>query len=1524
MKSSILRKILAGSMAIAMVAGTGVSVSTGSLAGVNTVVSAADTLTEGDYEYQINDNGTVTITKYIGTALAVTIPSKIANTAVEEIGNNAFRESKITSVKFPASLKKIGDTAFYKCYYLKDVTFPSGLESIGSSAFEQCNLFTKVVLPDTLSELKNSAFKNCPGVASITLSKTLTYIPNECFSYCKITEIAIPDSVEKINNYAFYSCRNLKKVTFGENSALTNIYYQAFYNCTALESFTCPSGLQRIDTDAFYNCRSLASVTFNSALKQIGYHSFQNCVSLKNITFPENLDYIDSDCFNGCTALTEVHTGGLKRICNSAFENCTSLKSVYFSESLERVDNEAFYNTPSLTNFYTMPKRRTYLEDHAFDSSGWMKMQPDGVVYFGGTAYATKGSVTDVTIKDGTKWIDNRTFKNGSGIKSVTIPASITDSIDFRDVFNGCGNTLEAINIAEDHEKYKSVDGVVYSKDGKNLIYCPRAKKGTITLPDGTETINSDALEHCDGITAVTLSVNTKSFNSNDLNLYMANLDAVNVPAANTNFKSENGILYNKTKTYLYFYPKNKAGAYTMPDTLSDTYYYAFQNAKGITEINAPDTMRYLNPSNNFVNTPALKAINIDENNQWYSSVNGVLYSKDQKRLYKVPDAYAGDVTLPETVTNIDGNYTFNNCTGIKKLTIPAATGLWDYVFDGVKSITEISISPDHANYASVNGCLMNAAKDYVCAIPKGAATVTIPDNIVSQGRIRDAALCNCPNLVTLNLSKNFSDFSCYYKFDNCPKLTSVSVPSDNPFYRTVDGVLYNKNMTQICFVPGAKTGAYTVPESVNSVYEYAFRDAKKLTSVTFPKNYLGTINLDWTFTYCDSLTAVNFADTNINYKTVDGVLYTKDMKTLCYVPNAKKGVYTVPAGVTSVKNYAFYGCSKLTGIVFPDSITEIGFNTTGMEALTSLSIPASVTSIGSNFYEKFPNLTISGYEGSYAEWYSNYNDIKFNKLPNAISLDSNLVKTTVGKTVTLKATIDTTRTTNKTVTWKSSDTSVATVKNGTVTAVAAGYAKISAATADGKIAYCDVSVSPALVNISDISASEISLGDSVTLKAASVGGLGTAKYNMLYKLSSDSTWTTLSAYGTTAAATLTPDKAGTYDICIKVKDTENTEEKKYFTLKVTAPAAALANTSSVAANSVKVGENIVMLGNSTGGTGSVTYKYEQKLSTASTWTVVKNYSSSGAALYAPSAAGTYNIRITAKDGAGKTAAKTFNVTAFADLANTSSVSAPTLKTGDTLTIKGSATGGTGSYQYAYYYREFTQSAWKKIADYSTATSKTLTLDTNGYYQVCVKVKDGNGTVAKEYYNVLVKDTDLVNESTLSAEKVVLGNTVKVTAKASGGAGGYTYEILYKKTTDSKWVKQQSYNTNTTVNIKPARVAEYQVCVKVKDSKGTVEKKYMTFKTTSGVKNTSTVNAATVEFGGTITINGSATGGTAPYQYAFLYKKATETKWSEIQAYAENATVSVTPKKAVDYDICVKVKDANGVEEKRYFVITVE
>ncbi len=1516
-------------MAIAMVAGTGASVSLGSVVGTNVTVSAADTLTEGDYEYQINDLGTVTIVKYIGADTEVVIPDTIADTTVEVIGNNAFRESKITSVTFPATLKEIGEGAFYRCYYLRDVTFPSGLKKIGNSAFESCRLFTRVDLPAGLTTLGSSAFRYCNAVTSVTLSEVMTTVPNSAFQETNIAEVTIPDVVETIDSYAFYNCRNLQKVNFGENSALTRINYQAFYECTALTAFNAPDTLQGIDGYAFYNCRSLATLTFSNALKYISYNAFQNCSSLKNLTFPADavIDYISSNSFNGCISLETVRTGGVKYIDDSAFKNCTSLRTVYFSDSLERVDNESFYNTPSLVNFYNVPQKRMYLEDHAFDASGWMDRQPDGVVYFGGTSYATKGAVTNVTIKDGTKWIDNRTFKNSSGLKSITIPASVTDSIDFRDIFDACGNTLTAINFDENHEKYQSINGVVYSKDGKQLIYCPRAKSGTITVPDEVEQLNSYALRGCNKITTVKLGLNTRYIDSYDF-VEMAGLTTITAPSSNIYFTSLNGILYNKTKTYLYAFPNAKTGVYTMPDTLESTYYYAFTNATGVTKINVPSTMKEMYPGY-WSNNTALTAINVDENNQWYTSVGGVLYNKEKTRLYLVPDAKVGDVTIPDTVTHIDGQYTFNNCTGIQKLTIPAATvNIGDNYFDNCLSITEFVVDPDNTRVQSVNGCLMNLEKDYVYAIPKGAATVTLPDNIVSQGRIRDNALINCPNLVTLNLSDNFNDFSCYYMLANCPKLTAVNVSENNSDYTTVDGVLYNKAKTRILYVPGGKTGAYTAPATVNAVYDRAFKDATKLTSITFPKNFTSTFDLGYTFYNCASLTSLNFAGSDTSYVTVSGAVLNKDKTKLYYVPNGKTGTYTVPATVTSIDSRAFLNCSKLTGIVLPENLKEISFDTSGMDSLVSLTIPAGVTSISSNFYDKFPNLVISGYEGTEAEWYSNYHDVKFNKLARTITLNKTSVETAAGRTVNLTATLDIDRVSDSTITWKSENTKVATVAaDGTVTAVAAGVTRVSAATADGKTAYCNILVNAPLENLSMLSSESVLTGESVTLTGAASGGVRNYKYAMYARKLGAANWTTISGFTTNAAASFTPAEAGTYELCIKVKDNNSVVENKYFTLKASS---ALNNTSTVSEDMITLGETLVLFGSAEGGAGSIAYQYQYKEYNDNDWTTISDYSANTVAIFKPTAAGSYTFRVNAKDSRDNVVGKEVAVTVSGTLANTSTLSADTVMAGKSITVTGSATGGKGGYTYAYYYKQFSQKNWAKIADFSASTTAVVTPRSTGAYQVCVKVKDQSGTVVSQYFNLTVNDK-LKNTTVLSDDDIVYGENITVKASAQGGTGGYTYAVFYKKTTDTKWTTKQTFSTNATVTVTPMKAAKYDICVKAKDSSGQEDKLYFVVNVSAfGKADEPLVNNATIDaqnnrvsLGDSITVKAAANGGaSSEYTYAILYKKSTDTNWVVKQKYGINTTAVITPAKEAVYQICVKAKDAKGTIAKKYFTVT--
>ena len=182
----------------------------------------------------------------------------------------------------------------------------------------------------------------------------------------------------------------------------------------------------------------------------------------------------------------------------------------------------------------------------------------------------------------------------------------------------------------------------------------------------------------------------------------------------------------------------------------------------------------------------------------------------------------------------------------------------------------------------------------------------------------------------------------------------------------------------------------------------------------------------------------------------------------------------------------------------------------------------------------------------------------------------------------------------------------------------------------------------------------------------------------------------------------------------------------------------------------------------------------------------------------------------------------------------------------------------------------------------------------------------------------------LQNRSEISADVITLGKTITANAKAVGGTGEYTYAFYYKQKVQKKWTTKQNFNANSSVSIKPANATDYDVCVKVKDSTGTIEKKYFDLKVNAKLKNTSEISETTINKGNTVTVKGSATGGIGEYTYAVLYKKKSETKWTVRQNYNSNNDILVRPYTNVDYDICIKVKDETGTIVKKYFDVSVK
>ena len=234
---------------------------------------------------------------------------------------------------------------------------------------------------------------------------------------------------------------------------------------------------------------------------------------------------------------------------------------------------------------------------------------------------------------------------------------------------------------------------------------------------------------------------------------------------------------------------------------------------------------------------------------------------------------------LPAAVSADGGEFTFDAETG-------TITGYTD------KSVTELVIP------AEIDGVAVTAIGDGAFYSFESLTSVTIPNGVTEIG---ESAFNWCKSLTSMTIPESVTMIG-YEAFTYCDNLTAINVAEGNGTYVSADGVLYTKDVETLVCCPGGKNGELAIPNSVTTIGEYAFRGCSNLTSVTIP-NGVATIK-GWAFLgcesltsltipksvttighqaidYCDSLTEINVADGNSAYASADGVLYTKDMKTL-------------------------------------------------------------------------------------------------------------------------------------------------------------------------------------------------------------------------------------------------------------------------------------------------------------------------------------------------------------------------------------------------------------------------------------------------------------------------------------------------------------------------------------------------------------------------------------------------------------------------------------------------------------------
>ena len=754
----------------------------------------------------------------------------------------------------------------------------------------------------------------------------------------------------------------------------------------------------------------------------IGNEAFKGNSLLRAVSFPDTVTAIGDLAFFGCNSLSSITLNdGLMTIGTRAFASCTSLWAIDIPDTVTKISAGAFAQCSAL-HYVKLSSALEQLDAHAFFDCDklisitipkTLTKSVDAYIneyaygYQNGAFYNCDG-LKNVTIEDGATIVAGGLFANCPGIKTITIPNSVTEIGDY--AFGNCIH-LTDVKLSESLTKL----------GGQSFAKCTALEK--ITIPNSVEMICAGAFAKCSALSDVKLSSRLVQMDAHAF-FDCDSLTSITIPKTLT----KSSTAYIPEYAYDYqsgaFYNCDGLKDVTIEDNATVVAGGLFANCPGIETITIPDSVTEIGDSA-FFKATGLKHVDFGKG---VKTISANAFNTCTSLL---------EAKLPDSVTSMAVSV-FANCTSLTDVTLPSSReNIMASTFAGCTALEKL-VLPE-----SVKNIRDSAFKN--CTALKELVWSKAPELIESN------AFYNCDAITEMDIPATVTSVG-YQAFYDCDGLTKITIPDsvtslgDSVFY-DCDALTDVKLGAGITTIPASAfrhcdaLEQLTVPRCVTAIKDNAFKDSVKFSSITIPRS-VTSISAN-AFSYPDKLTiygvAGTYAETFANANSIKFV----DRQVSATSASLDQTALTLNKGASG----------QLTLTVTPEDFTDEVVWKSSDTAVVTVSDTGLVKAVGVG------TATIKVSVGKASA------SCKVTVLQPVTSISLNRSSLTMEATDTfqLQASVYPSNAADQRVQWTSSDPTVTSVdENGLVTALKKGTATVTAAALDGSgvTRTCQVTVS--------------------------------------------------------------------------------------------------------------------------------------------------------------------------------------------------------------------------------------------------------------------------------------------------------------------------------------------------------------------------------------------------------------------------------------------------------------------------------